>query len=109
MKLKFNMYITFYKENLEFPISGVDGCSINYKSSMIRVYKALKPLIGKKTNVRIDRGAIKRVFLSNFVYFCKVEGIDYRNILELEVIQDGEDFKIIVREGVPKNVYTLTI
>ena len=103
------MNITFYKENLDFTISGVDGCSINHKPSIIRVYNALKPLIGKKTNVRIDTNAIKRVFLSNFVLFCKEENIDYNRILELEVIQEGEDFKIIVRDGIPKNVHTLTI
>lgn len=103
------MNITFYKRDLDFPISGVDGCSFDNKNTIIRVKNALKPLIGKKTNVMIDRDAINKIFLSNFVNFCKEENVDYNGILELEVIQEGEDFKIIVKDGKHENVYTLTI
>jgi len=105
------LLIEFYKGNLEFPISGGDTMSATYKPTILRVLKVLKPFIGKKTNVRIDEKAKEKFFIKDLIYFCKLEGIDYKQILELDVrsVQDELRFHIIVNYGSNSDVRTLTI
>lgn len=50
-----------------------------------------------------------KIFISNLIFFCKLEGIDYTQILEIEVIQNKEVFQIIVNKGTNENVQILEI
>lgn len=108
-----NVHIEFYKEDLNFPISGVDVCSFYNSSSIRRILKLLNPLINKKTNVHINLSHQPYIFISNLINFCKIEDIDYTHILELEVLQDICDdhvrYKIIVNYGTAENVQVLDI
>lgn len=85
--------------------------SATYKPTILRVFKVLKPFIGKRTNVRIDEKAKERIFIKDLINFCKLEEIDYEQILELDVrlVQNELRFHIIVNYGSNSNVQTLTI
>ena len=50
-----------------------------------------------------------KILISNLIDFCKLEEIDYTQILEIEVIQNGEVFQIIVNKGTNENVQILEI
>lgn len=104
-----NMIVEFYKENLDFPISGCDHFSINKKQTIKRVLNALKSFLNKKTNIKINIEDKNKILISNFLKFCKEENIDFNQILEIEVIQKGETFQIIVNKGVNNNVQILGI
>lgn len=104
-----NMIVEFYKENLDFPLSGGDTFSNNNRKSIRRILNALKNYIGKKTNVKVNINDKHKILISNLINFCKLEGIDYNQILEIEVIQNGETFQIIVNKGTNENVQILEI
>lgn len=103
------MNIEFYKENSNFPLSCGDFCSITNRKSIRRTLNALKDYIGKKTNIIINMKDKHKIFISNLIYFCKLENIDYHHILEIEVIQNGETFQIIVNKGTNHNVQVFGI
>ena len=104
-----NMIVEFYKENLDFPLSGGDTFSNNNRKSIRRILNVLKNYIGKKTNVKVNINDKHKILISNLINFCKLEGIDYNQILEIEVIQNGETFQIIVNKGTNENVQILEI
>jgi hypothetical protein len=101
--------IEFYKENLDFPISGGDSCSFSHGPSVKRVISTLLPYIGKKTNIVLNQKDKRKIFISNFIYFCKLENIDYKNILEIDVTCDADKIIIVVNDGHDENVKTLSI
>lgn len=104
-----NMIIEFYKEDLNFPLSGGDTFIVTNRKSIKRILNALREYIGKKTNVIININDKRKIFISDLITFCKLEDIDYNNILEIEVLQNGETFQIIVNKGVNNNVQILRI
>lgn len=104
-----NMNIEFYKENLNFPLSGGDTFLVTNRKSIKRILNTLREYIGKKTNVIIDMDDKRKIFISDLITFCKLEDIDYNDILEIEVLQNGETFQIIVNKGVNDNVQILKI
>lgn len=108
LKIK-NMKVEFYKDNLDFPLSGGDIFSNNNRKSIRRILNALKNYIGKKTNVKVNINDKHKILISNLINFCKLEGIDYKQILEIEVIQNGETFQIIVNKGTNEKVQILEI
>lgn len=103
------MIIEFYKENLDFPLSGGDTFSNSNKKSIKRILNVLTNYIGKKTNIKINMNDKRKILISNLIYFCELEEIDYTQILEIEVIQNGEVFQIIVNKGTNENVQILEI
>ena len=108
LKIK-NMIVEFYKENLDFPLSGGDTFSNTNRKSIKRILNALTNYVGKKTNVKININDAHKILISNLINFCKLEDIDYTQILEIEVIQNGETFQIIVNKGTNENVQILEI
>lgn len=100
------MYFNLFKDSLEFPYP--TRIFINDRS-MQRVINMLKPFVGKKSNIRINLNVRNRIFISNFISFCKLENIDYKDILEIEVIPLKEVCQIIVRTGSPQDVKLLSI
>lgn len=108
LKIK-NMIIEFYKENLKFPLSGGDTFSNSNRKSIKRILNVLTNYIGKKTNIKINMNDKHKILISNLIYFCELEEIDYTQILEIEVIQNGEVFQIIVNKGTNENVQILGI
>ena len=103
------MIVQFYKESLDFPLSGGDIFSSANVRSIKRALNTLTKYVGKKTNVKININDAHKIFISNFIDFCKLEGIDYTQILEIEVIQNGETFQIVVNKGTNENVQILGI
>lgn len=103
------MKVEFYKDNLDFPLSGGDIFSNNNRKSIRRILNALKNYIGKKTNVKVNINDKHKILISKLINFCKLEGIDYKQILEIEVIQNGETFQIIVNKGTNEKVQILEI
>ena len=103
------MIIEFYKENLKFPLSGGDTFSNSNRKSIKRILNVLTNYIGKKTNIKINMNDKHKILISNLIYFCELEEIDYTQILEIEVIQNGEVFQIIVNKGTNENVQILGI
>lgn len=108
LKVK-NMIIEFYKENLDFPLSGGDIFSNTNRKSIKRILNVLTNYVGKKTNIKINMNDKHKILISNLIDFCKLEEIDYTQILEIEVIQNGEVFQIIVNKGIDNNVQILGI
>lgn len=108
LKIK-NMIIEFYKENLDFPLSGGDTFSNSNRKSIKRMLNTLIDYIGKKTNIKINMNDKHKILISNLIDFCKLEKIDYNQILEIEVIQNGETFQIIINKGTNENVQILEI
>ncbi len=104
-----NMSIEFYKENLDFPLSGGDAFSNDNRKTIKRMLNTLIKYVGKKTNIKINMNDKRKILISNLIDFCKLELIDYMQILEIEVIQNGETFKIIVNEGTNENVHIFGI
>lgn len=104
------MTVYFYKGNLNFSLCRGDYYTYNYGKSIKRISNALSGYVGKKTNVIINKKDAHKIFIKNLIYFCKLEGIDHTQILEIEVIQkqDG-DFRIIVNKGIDDNVQILGI
>lgn len=108
LKIK-NMIIEFYKENLDFPLSGGNTFSNTNRKSIKRMLNTLMKYVGKKTNIKINMNDKQKILISNLIYFCELEGIDYTQILEIEVIQNVETFKIIINKGINENVQILEI
>lgn len=104
-----NMSIEFYKENLDFPLSGGDAFSNDNRKTIKRMLNTLIKYVGKKTNIKINMNDKRKILISNLIDFCKLELIYYMQILEIEVIQNGETFKIIVNEGTNENVHIFGI
>ena len=48
-----NMIIEFYKNDLDFPLSGGDYFSVTKKQTIKRILNMLRKYIGKKTNIRV--------------------------------------------------------
>ena len=103
------MNIEFYKTDLDFPLSGGDYFSSDNRKTIKRILNCLKPFIGKKTNIIIELQDKNKILISNFIYFCKLEGLDYKNVLEIEILQEKETFKIVVNEGKHEDIQILKI
>ncbi len=101
--------VYFYKGDLNFPITGADWFSTENKKSIRRIINSLKPYLGKTENIRIDKQSKRKILLSNFVKFCESEGLNPNGILQIQVSQDDNIFKIIVNEGKNDNVKLFTI
>ena len=101
--------VNLFKESLDFPCP--THVSINAQS-IKRVVDLLKPFVACKTNVRIDPKAKHRIFISDLISFCKLEGLDYSNIIALEVVgifpEEGY-IQVIVSPGNNEDVNVLTI
>lgn len=100
------MYFNLFKDNLDFPCPTHVSVS---DTSIQRVVDMLKPFIGKKTNIRVNLNVKNRIFISDFINFCKLENINYKDTLEIEVIPLKEVCQIIVRPGTNEDVKLLTI
>lgn len=103
------MIVEFYKKSLNFPLSGGDVFSNTNRKSIKRILNTLQKYVDKKTNVIINMNDKRKIFISNFIDFCKLEGINYNSILEIEVHQIGETFQVIVNNGTDNDVQLLTI
>lgn len=106
--------VEFYKDSWEFDISGGDDFSAYNPQTICRVVKMLRPLVNKTTNVVIPHDIRHRIFMREFIYFCKKEGIDYNSVLKFEVrLLDPLDFLsrvgILVTYGKLENVHELRI
>lgn len=104
-----NLIIEFYKNNIDFPLSGTDIYTISNKRNIKKILKCIQELIDKKTNIIINESDKNKIFISNFINFCMLENIDYRQILNIEVIQCDNVIKIIVNNGINDNVKILKI
>lgn len=100
------MYFNLYKDSLDFPCP--TAIYVNDKS-LLRVLKMLKPFIGKKSNIYVNQFAKNKIFISNFINFCKLENINYKSILEIEIIPLREIWQIIVRPGTNQDVKPFTL
>ena len=103
------MHIEFYDKDLAFPISGIDTYNFDTRYLRSRVLKALLPFFEKKTNILVDLECKDKPLISNFIAFCKAEGVDYKSILQIELILKGDIFKMIVNRGENKDVKLFTI
>ena len=103
LKIK-NLVVEFYKENLNFSLSGGNTFSNTNRKSIKRILNTLTDYTDKKTNIKIDMNDKHKILVSNLIDFCKLEEIDYTKILEIEVIQNEETFKIIINKGTNENV-----
>lgn len=105
--------INFYKFNLQFPLSGGDSCYFHHPPSIRRVFRLLHPLLNKKTNVKLNLTQKNKIFISHFIRFCELEGIDYHQILEFEVsvkvVHRDITFDIIVNYGSHDDVLLIEI
>lgn len=80
-----NLNFKFYKGSYDFPISGVDTCTIDNAKSIDRVIRAINPLIDKTTNIRFDGRCINHIFIKSVVLFLKEEGLNYTDVLSWTV------------------------
>ena len=111
MKAKEEIKVEFYNKNLDDALSGAKISTYNYPPTVRNIKKLLNSLIGVH-NVKIDLVQQNRVFIKDFIFFCK-EGpifpLDYKSIHQWEVIKDDDTFKIIVNPGSKENVKLISI
>lgn len=94
-----DLKVTFYKGDLDYPISGVNFFITHSKSTLIDVCKLLRCNINKKSIIHINKKHKKRAFISALIYFCETEGIDWTKGLEIEpILKDNGDVDMIVNE-----------
>ena len=108
----FHLQINLYKDNKDFPLSGVDMPIYNEERTIKRIVEVLKPLFNKTTNVVIDSSQKNHVFIKDIVLFCKTEGIDYGKVMSWTVqIESRENniISIVFNKGVYEDVYTINI
>lgn len=113
-KMKKSLSVEFYKDSWYFDISRGDVFGASNPHTIRRVVKMLRPLVNAKTNVVIPHDSRHKVFMHEFIHFCKLENIDYNTVLNFEIrLLDPPDFLcrvgILVTYGKPENVHELRI